>query len=131
MPNPIASPTATTLYMVMVTDSAAVQVSGQVEVEVAAAGGACYTVMSAPGGPYAGQFMLFDASCSTGGPFVDYEWWLSWTGDPQAPPDFTTTVPQLSWQYENPGDYEVRLLVRDGVGVEQTVVTTVTVLPAP
>ena len=40
-----------------------------------------------------------------------------------------SAIPPIS--VSHPGDYLVRLLVRDLAGVEQTVVTTVTVLPAP
>jgi hypothetical protein len=119
--NPMATPTTTTDYNVIVTDSAGVQAASSVRVTVTAGAlTACFTVQVL--GPFAIQV---DGSCSTGS-IVEYRWWPDFLGGTQAP-RFTEADPiPPVFLYELPGAHTLRLEVRDSSGVTAVAMQIVT-----
>lgn len=109
IPNPIATPTVSTEYAVVVSDSNGLLASDHVTVSVAPAGlTACITLV--PISPIAVQA---DGTCSTGG-IVLYRWWSDYRGQP--PTAETTTPLSPVFTYEIGGDHVVRLEVVDAAG---------------
>ncbi len=119
-PNPVATPTQTTTYDVVVTDLAGAQGSASVTVTVSAALAACMTLL--PISPIAVQA---DGTCSTGS-IVLYRWWSDFQGAGQPPRAETTTPFSPVFTYEIPGDHTVRLEVVDTTGATSATTATFT-----
>jgi hypothetical protein len=117
--SPVASPSVTTQYTVLVTDSAGAATNDSVIVNVGSNLQACLTLTSL-GLPT----VQADASCSTGS-IVQYRWWSSFR-DMGEPPDATTTEPFRTLLYEIPGQYTVRLEVVDAAGATSATTQTIT-----
>lgn len=115
-PVPLATPTQTTTYDVVVTDALGARGSGSVTVTVSASLTACMALM--PQGPFAVQA---NGSCSTGN-IVLYRWWSDFRSAGQPPSAETTTPISPVFRYEISGPHNVRLEVVDTTGA--TSVTT-------
>jgi hypothetical protein len=108
--NPVANPSQSTTYTVVVTDAAGSQASSQVNVSVLASSlTACFSLT--PIGSFAVQG---DATCSTGN-IVEYRWWIDYA--PGVPPYEVGTSPISGiLEFEHPGENLVRLEVIDSNG---------------
>jgi hypothetical protein len=110
--NPIASPSASTTYDVVVTDAAGTVRTASVDVTVVQAASltACFTASRIAQFPPTVQM---DGSCSVGA-IVEYRWWFNYTW-PGQPPDAVTTTPiSPAYMYELFGPVTLRLEVYDG-----------------
>ena len=124
--NPIAQPTSTTNYIVVVTDALGATGIGSVDVIVQSPGGLSAVLQLILLAPVAVQP---DGSGSTG-PIQVYRFWCEWTG--LGLPDFELdaasggTDPTQVCAYEIPGLHTIRLEVDDGLGNTDAVTTTFT-----
>ena len=61
-------------------------------------------------------------------PIVQYKWWFNYNGNPNSPPDATTTVCETEHTYTTVGQKSVRLVVRTQSGQEAATGQTITVV---
>ncbi len=113
--SPLASPSVTTTYAVIVGDADGQVVTEFMTVNVMGGGlTACFNLNPDP--PAAFQPITFDGSCSNGGNIVWYRWWFNWSGNPAQPADFISPAPVVQAGFESPGPTNVRLEVEDNLG---------------
>jgi hypothetical protein len=119
--NPVATPTSTTDYNVVVSDSRGEQAASVVRVTVeAGALTACFTIQGLS--PFSAQV---NGSCSTG-PIVEYRWWPDFLGGSQQPTFVEADPIPPVFLYEVPGAHTIRLEVRDALGNSAVVTETFT-----
>jgi len=126
LPEPIATPTATTTYTVVVTDADGQSLTAESRVNVIGGGEpvfACFEME--PMIAEAGTEVYFDAQCSMGD-ITEYRWWWHYEIEEMnaldGEPDLITTSPFASHVFETPGNYYVRLHVTDGQGHEDATI---------
>jgi hypothetical protein len=114
-PDPIATPSVTTQYTVVVTDSDAVVAMDSVTVTVLSVGlTACFTAMQTGFLPENAPTVEADATCSSGD-IIEYRWWADYDFVGQ-PPTTTTMTPFATFLYEELGTMTLRLEVVDNLG---------------
>jgi hypothetical protein len=129
--NPLASPTATTTYTVVVNDGAGAQRSAQAVVEVIPASGvtACFTAEQMTFGPFTWNVQA-DGSCSTGA-IQFYRWWADFNFEGQLPTFVTSSPIPPVFAYEEVGTFDIRLEADDGLGNTHAVIVPFTVAAEP
>ena len=109
LPDPIATPSVTTEYTLVVTDAAGTEATDTVLVTLLPVGlTACFTAMQT------GFPVEVDATCSAGN-IVEYRWWADYNFDGQ-PATTITTTPLAAFLYEELGTMTIRLEVVDDLG---------------
>jgi hypothetical protein len=120
--SPVASPTTTTQYNVVVSDAIGAQVAATVTVTVTVPNlQACFTLQ-----PLSPISVQADGSCSVGN-IVTYNWWPDFLG-PNQPPSFSESDPiPPPFLYEISGEHTIRLEVVDAMGNTDVVIVPFTV----